>query len=71
MPAKTRAHRPVSHLPPVEEMAGHSGEWLAIVNRKIVASGKDMRKVLARGRQLSKGREPSMFRVLEHDTLML
>ncbi len=69
MPVKPR--RPASPLPPSAELARHPGEWVAIVNRKIVASGKDMRKALAEGREAAKGREPSMFRVLKHGTLML
>ncbi|MDE1820317.1 MAG: hypothetical protein KGJ23_06005 [Euryarchaeota archaeon] len=69
MPGRPR--HPPSPLPPVSELARHPGEWVAIVNRKIVASSRDMRKALAAGRTAAKGREPSMFRVLEHGTLML
>ena len=71
MPVRRRPrHRP-SPLPPEEELARHPGEWVAIVNRRIVASARDFREALALGRQASRGKEPSMFRVLEHDTLML
>lgn len=64
-----RWHQP-SHLPSPKELGKHPGEWVAIVNRKIVASGADFGKVLDEGRTKTKG-QPHMFRVPTPETLLL
>ncbi|MDE1837981.1 MAG: hypothetical protein KGJ23_15375 [Euryarchaeota archaeon] len=61
-PRARRWHQP-SHLPSPRELGKHPGEWVAIVNRKIVAAGTDPRRVLAEGRTRSRGLEPSMLHV--------
>ena len=58
-------------LPSARVLAEHAGEWVAIVNRKIVASGKNARQVLAEGRARSLGEEPSMLRVPTGEILLL
>lgn len=54
-------HQP-SHLPPPQELGKHLGEWVAIVNRKIVASGKDPIQVRDEGRSKSH-HEPFMMHI--------
>ena len=58
-------------LPSPKELGKHPGEWVAIVNRKILASGKDALKVLAEARLAAHGKEPSMFRVPTGEILLL
>ncbi len=58
-------------LPSARVLAKHAGEWVAIVNRKIVASGKDYREVVTEAEQVSKGKEPSLLHVPSNDILLL
>ncbi len=62
---------PHPHQPSPRALARHSGEWVAIVDRRIVASGADFRAVLARGREAFPGREPSMLHVPPDEVLLL
>ena len=39
----------------VEEYDKYRGEWVAIVDAKIVAHGKDPRRVVQEGRRIGKG----------------
>ena len=41
----------------------HVGEWIAVVNGRILASGSNLAKVLAQGRAKSPEHEPTMFKV--------
>jgi hypothetical protein len=63
--------RPGADMPPDAVMRRHRGEWVAIADRKIVAAGKDLRRVLEEGRKASPRNEPFMFHVLEQDSLLL
>lgn len=58
-------------LPPARELGKHPGEWVAIVNRRIVASGKDALKVLLKARMAAPDKEPSMFRVPTGEILLV
>ena len=40
---------------PIEEYNKYRGEWVAIVDAKIVAHGKDPRRVNQEGRRIGKG----------------
>lgn len=41
----------------------HLGKWIAVVNGRVLASGKTFGPVLDQGRSKSKGREPLMLRI--------
>ena len=71
-PVAERAHRwhQPAHLPSPKELGKHPGEWVAIVNRRIVAAGKDFSEVLRQGRSKTKG-QPHMFRVPTAEVLLL
>lgn len=69
--ARSTRTRQDPHLPPPEVLGKHPGEWVAIVNRRIVAAGVDFRKVLSEGRLTAHGKEPSMFRVPTGEILLL
>jgi hypothetical protein len=56
-----RWHQP-SRLPSPEELGKHVGEWVAIVNRRVVASGKDPIQVRDEGRSKSH-HEPFMMHI--------
>lgn len=58
-------------LPSARALARHHGEWVAIVDRRIVASGEHFREVLAKARESAPGREPSMLRVPSDEILLL
>ncbi|MDE1836933.1 MAG: hypothetical protein KGJ23_09985 [Euryarchaeota archaeon] len=71
MPGRGPSAPPGADMPPDAVMRRHRGEWVAIVNRKVVAAGKELRRVLEEGRRASPGHEPMMFHVLEQDSLLL
>ncbi|MDG6969844.1 MAG: hypothetical protein JRN54_01890 [Nitrososphaerota archaeon] len=58
-------------LPSARVLAKHAGEWVAVVNRKIIAFGKDYRQVVTEAEQASKGKEPSLLHVPSNDILLL
>jgi hypothetical protein len=59
-------HQP-SDLPSPEELGKHAGEHVAVLDRKVVAHGKDMSRVHDRALTRSKGREPTMMYVPRAD----
>ncbi|MDE1821927.1 MAG: hypothetical protein KGJ23_12130 [Euryarchaeota archaeon] len=71
MPKRLAHDESISRMPPEREMKRHRGEWVAIVDRKVVAAGKDLKRVLQAGRKASPRHEPFMFHVLEQDSLLL
>jgi hypothetical protein len=52
-------------------LAKHAGEWVAVVNRKIVAYGKNYRQVVAEAERIAKGKEPSLLHVPPNEILLL
>ncbi len=58
-------------LPPARALGRFTNRWVAILNWKVVASGKSFSGVLARGRRIGKGREPRMLHVPPAEILLL
>lgn len=58
-------------LPPARTLGRFTNRWVAILNWKVVASGKNFSAVLAKGRRAGKGREPRMLHVPPADILLL
>jgi len=58
-------------MPPGRMLAKHAGEWVAVVNRKIVAYGKNYRQVVAEAERIAKGKEPSLLHVPPNEILLL
>ena len=49
----------------------YTGQWIAIVNQKVVASGEDAEKVYKRAKKECPGKTPSLAKVPDKDTLIL
>lgn len=58
-------------MPPGRVLARHAGEWVAVVNRKVVASGKEYRQVVTDAERVAKGKEPSLLHVPPNEILLL
>ena len=58
-------------LPSPRVLGRHAGEWVAIVNRKIIASGRDYLQVVAEAERTAKGKEPSLLHVTSNEILLL
>ncbi len=71
MSARRGPVRQHPRLPTARTLATHAGEWVAIVDRKVVASGDRFREVLAKARESAPGRDPSMLRVPTDNILLL
>lgn len=56
----------------VTDLSQHAGEWVAIVDNRVVASGKDLKRVYTEATRKSQEKEPLLARVpLEGETLIL
>ena len=54
------------------DMSNHAGEWVAILGREIIASGKDLKEVYKEAKKKAGNREPMFARVpKEQETLIL
>ena len=47
------------------DLSGHVGEWVAIVDQKVVASGKSVKAVYEKARKLHPGKTPFLSCVPE------
>lgn len=56
----------------IADLSKHAGEWVAIVDHAVIATGKDLKQVLAEAGRKSRDKEPLIARVpLEDETLIL
>jgi hypothetical protein len=71
MPVRRHPHQQHPRLPSARALAKHCGEWVAIVNRRIVAYGVDFREVVAKAKDTAPGKEPSLLHVPSDEILLL
>lgn len=62
-----RNHRWLATHP--KELAKHFGQWIAVVEEKIVASGKDLKKVVEEARKFSS--QPLLMKVPDDGVLVV
>ena len=60
---KRGANHHHTQKPSPSELGSHSGQWVAILRGRVVASGRNPLTVLAEGRKLAGKGEPMVFRV--------
>lgn len=54
------------------DMSKYSGSWVAIVNREVVASGPELKRVYAEAAEKSRGKEPLFAYIpAKEETLIL
>jgi hypothetical protein len=61
----------VDEDPSAEELGQLRGSWVAVVGRKIVASGDDPEQVLDAAEKASPGRQPMIYRVPTGEVMIL
>jgi len=57
--------------PSPEELGNLRGSWIAVVGKKIVASGTDPEQVLDAAEKVSHGRQPMIYRVPTGEVMIL
>ena len=53
-----------------QDLSEHAGKWLAIVDRRIIASGSDAKKVIEEARSICPGKRPFITKIRNRLSIM-